>query len=363
MANFTPSNLVKGQALFNQKFQSGEWRFPDTAVLASMFIGEKANPSLAGLRRREDRAVSAYFPIRRALGSATERLYNHTGARGDSSEVVLSWDSIAETFSISLKQNDSNMLSFEENWAAQLRSAIFNVLQRTDSAKLAQLIADKTQINKGIIQGAFNQEDDVMEVDASASDLFFQNVGQSMRNNLYNNNIMVIADSLATINAKFGSAQGQGNGVNLGFQFNGMNIASTTKLIDSDYAGAALAFDMDLAGMIPWIPKQNRKALDPKLAMSFNGDFGKVSVPVLDDKGIPSYTLDFALHSYAQRADTSASNGVKQDVEIEVEVSLDTAYVSAPLSDLRATDDTGSGGLNWTGKTDSTIFQFGQKPA
>jgi hypothetical protein len=97
--------------------------------------------------------------------------------------------------------------------------------------------------------------------------------------------------------------------------------------------------------------------------MSFNGDFGKVSVPVLDDKGIPSYTLDFALHSYAQRADTSASNGVKQDVEIEVEVSLDTAYVSAPLSDLRATDDTGSGGLNWTGKTDSTIFQFGQKPA
>ena len=363
MANFTPSNLVKGQALFNEKYLSGEWRLPDTAVLASLFVGQKANPFLAGLRTREDRAVSAYLPIRRAKGSATERLFNHTGARGDSSEVSLAWDSIAETFSISLKQNDNNLISFEENYAAQLRSAVYNVLERHETAKLSQLIADRTQINKGRIQGDFSQVDDVMEIDLAASELFFQNLQTSMRNNLFRTNLMVIADSLAWQNAKFGAAQGPGNGTNLGFQFNGMNIAMTTNIIDNGYNGAAIAFPMDLAGIVPWIPVQNRKALNPKDAMSFNGDFGSFSVPVLDDKGNVAYSLDFAIHSYAQRADTSASNGSKQDVEIEVEVSLDMAYVSAPLSPLRATNDIASGGLDWTGKTDSVVYQFGQKVA
>lgn len=352
MANFTPSNLVKGQALFNQKYLSGEWRLPDTAVLASMYAGAKANPLLASLREREDRAVSSYFPIRRALGSATGRTHNHTGARGDSTEVSLSWDTIVETFSISLKQNDNNVMSFEENYAAQLKAAVANVLERHEAAKLAQLIADRTQINKGVIQGSWNAVDDVMEVNNASKDVFFQNIRTSMKNNLWRSGIMVIADSLAYMNADFGSAQGQANATNLGFQFNGMNVAMTTGVIDADYEGAAIAIPMDLAGIIPWIPKQNRKALNPKDAMSFVGDFGSISVPVLDDAGNTVYSLDLALHSYAQRADASGSNGSAQDVEIEVEVSLDMAYVSAPLSGLRATG-------SFAGKTDSTVYQFG----
>lgn len=354
MANFTPSNLVAGQALFNQKYKSAEWRLPDTAVLASMFTGAKANPALAALRTREDRSVYGYLPIRRSKGSATERLYNHTGNRGDSAQVALSWNSIVETFSISLKQNDNNVISFEENYAAQLNSAIYNVLERQESAILALIIADRTQINTGRINGTWNPTDYVMEVtggDNAAK--FFQNVRTSMKNNLYRSNIMVIADSLAWMNGEFGAAQGPQNGTNLGYQFNGMTIAMTTNEIDSGANGAALAFPMDLAGIVPWIPKQNRKPLDPMAAMSYNGDFGQVMVPVYDDKGNQVYTLDMAIHAYAERADTSASNGNKQDLVMQVEVSLDLAYVSAELSTLRATGD-------FAGKTDSVIYQFNQ---
>jgi hypothetical protein len=353
MANFTPSNLVAGQALFAENYRSAEWRLPDTAILASMFTGAKANPGLATLREREDRTVSAYLPIKRAAGSATARAYNHTGTRGDSKAVSLTWNTIAETFSISIKQNDNNVIPFDLNYASQLRGAIDNVLERHEAALLALLIADRTQINKGRIQGAWNAIDNVMEVNKTSESKFFQNVRASMKNNLYRNNIMVVADSLAWMNAEFGSAQGQANATNLGFQFNGLNLVQTTADIDTDYEGAALAWSMDAAGIVPWIPKQNRKALNANDAMSFVGDFGSISVPVLDDKGNTAYTLDFALHAYAQRADSSASNGSAQDVELEVEVSLDIAYVAAPLSAIRATG-------TFTGKTDSVIYQFGQ---
>ncbi|MCK5018800.1 MAG: hypothetical protein KAS32_17185 [Candidatus Peribacteraceae bacterium] len=356
MANYTPSNLVKGQALFLDNYKKGEWRLPDTAVLASMFIGQKANPALAALRKREDRAVDAYLPIRRSKGSATTRIYNHTGTRGDSAQTSLSWDSLTETFSVSIKQNDNNLMSFEENYASQLQSCIMNLLERHETAKLTQLIADRTQINKGRIQGAWNSIDYVMEINASVEEKFFQNIRTSMKNNLFRNNLIVIADSLAYMNADFAAAQGQANATNLGFQFNGLNIAMTTNDIDTDYNGAAIAFNTETVGIVPWIPVQNRKALNPKDAMSYNGDWGQITVPVLDDKGNVVYTLDFAIHSYAQRADTSSSNGSEQDILLEVEVSIDIAYLSAPLSAFRATGD-------FAGKTDTMVFQFGQKAA
>jgi len=356
MSYFEPSALVAGQALFLQNYKKGEWRLPDTAVLASMHTGQKANPFLASLRTREDRSVYAYMPIRRAKGTATARAYNHTGDRGDSAASTLSWNSIVETFSISLKQNDNNVLSFEENYASQFNSSIMNILERQETAQLANLIADRTQINKGTIQGAWNPVDYVMEINNSAEEKFFQNVRTSMKNNLFRNNVMVIADSLAYMNADFGAAQGAANATNLGFQFNGMNIMATASDIDTDYNGAAIAFDMNTVGIIPWIPPINRQPLDPKDALSFNGSFGSVKVPVYDDKGSIAYSLDFAIHSYAQRADASGEGGSAQDVEIEVEVSLDMAYLSAPLSTYRATG-------TWAGKTDSMVYEFGLLPA
>jgi hypothetical protein len=55
----------------------------------------------------------------------------------------------------------------------------------------------------------------------------------------------------------------------------------------------------------------------------------------------------FALHGYAQRSDTSASNGDTQDVLMEFELSLDSSYNKAPLSYT-------------TGRTDSVIIEVGQ---
>jgi len=352
MANFTPSNLVKGQAIFNSKYLSGEWRVPDTAALSVAYQGAKANPLLAELRKREDRLVSAYLPIRKTKSVATERLFNHTGTRGDSLEVPVTWETSIDTFSISLKQNDNNVISFDENWAAQMQNSVFNVLSDADTKFIANLTADRTQQNVGGTIGAFDGVDFVLENPLANEQYFFQEIRANMNQNLYKGQLLAIADSIAAIKAARNIQQGQGNATNLGWQFENMTIAQSTSSILSGltdtYAGAALAFPMDLAGIVPWIPMQNRKPLDPVAMMSVNGDFGSIQVPVLDNNGNTAYTLDLAVHAYAEKADTSAVNGSKQDVLIQVEVSLDTAYISAPLSDFR-------------GANDSVVYGFGQK--
>lgn len=352
MADFTPSNLVKGQAVFNDKYKSGEWRIPDTAALSVAYQGAKANPLLAELRKREDRLVSGYLPIRKSKSVATERLFNHSGTRGDSLEVPITWQTSIDTFSISIKQNDNNIISWDENWAAQMQNSIFNILIDAESKYIASLTADRTQVNVGGVNGTFDAIDHVMEFPLAQKDYFYQQLQANMNQNLYKGQLTVIVDSLAGIFGAQQANQGTGNATNLGWQFNNMNIAQSTNAIltglTDTYIGAALAFPTDLAGVVPWIPMQNRKPLNPVKAMSTLGDYGMIQVPIYDDKGGVAYTLDVAIHMYAERADTSANNGSKQDDLIQVELSLDTAYVSAPLSTFRGTND-------------SVVYGFGQK--
>ena len=227
MANFTPSNLVKGQAVFTEKYQSGEWRIPDTAALSVAFRGEKTNPLLAELRKREDRLVSGYLPIRKAKAGATERLFNHSGTRGDSLEVPITWQTSIDTFSISIKQNDNNIISFADNMAAQMQNSLFNVLTDAETKYIASLAADLTQVNVGGVNGTFDATDDVMEL-AQPKDFFFQQIQANMNQNLYKGQITIVVDSLAGIFAAQQANQGTGNATNLGWQFMNMNIAQST---------------------------------------------------------------------------------------------------------------------------------------
>jgi len=336
MANFTPSALVAGQAKFNEKFLSGEWRMPDTAAVKTSELGGVANPSLNDIRTREDRTVNAYFPIRQAAIDGTARSHNHTGAAGDSLAETISWTTLSETFSISIKQADNNVFSFEEMYAASLKNAVFNLLDRIDAYFVTQLIADKTQYNAGGGNGTFDATADDYQLGNASRSNWFQNIKAMMEFNLYRGNLIGILDSPAYVLAQDKAAQGDNNGVNTAFQFMGFDalVPTTRTLLDitNTYTESGLFFEPGLVASLPWIPKQNRKALDPVLATSYNGDYGSFQVPEFPG-------VDFAIHSYAQRADGSSVGGYTQDLTIEVEISVDWGYVSAPLSTFRGSND------------------------
>lgn len=354
MANFSPSLLVDAQAQFLGNFVAAEWRLPDTAILSSMYLGQKANPNLAALRRKESKTVKAYLPIRKAKGSATDRLYNHSGAYGDSAAVTLSWETLAETFAINLDQGLDNVFSYQEQYAANMRSCVNNLLERHETLLLAKLKADYTEINKGrVLNGTWDGTSNQMKIANTAKDFFFQRIKRSMRNNLFGNDLMVITDSIGATYAEHAANQGVANATNLGWTLDGMSIAQTTNEIDATLEGAAIVFPMEMAGIVPWIPVKNRQSLNYEQAMnSVRGAYGSFQVPVLDANGNVIYNLDFAISMYSKRADGSEIGGTKQDDQFEVEVSLDVAYVSSPLSAFRATGD-------WAGKTDSVVYGFG----
>ncbi len=331
--NFSPSLLVDAQAKFNAKFLSGEWRMPDVAAFQVAEKGEIANPGLASIREREDRQVNAYFPIRQAATNGTARSHNHTGARGQSQAVGITWVTFSEPYSISLKQGDNNVFNFDEQFAATSRNAILNLNNRIDDYFVTQMIADKTAVNVGGGNGAFAAGD--YQVAAGDVDFFYENVKAMMNQNLYRGGLVGVVDSVAAVNANRVRNQGVGNSTNLAYTLNGYEqiVASTREiLLPATFAnGSGLFFENGLVAMIPWMPKQNRKALDAEKAMSYNGDYGQISIPEMG--------VNYAIHAYAERADNSGNNGETQDLTMQFEVSIDFAYASAPLSDFRGAND------------------------
>jgi hypothetical protein len=357
MANLTPTNLLAAIARVTEKYTKAEFRMPDTAALATAYIGEKTEPSLAAMRTREDRATNYDFPIRKADGALTERLALHTGTRTDSLRTALTWESFVDAFSISMKQLDNNTISFEDAFAKGVQSCVMNNLKKSDDWFIAQLLADKTQINVNGVRADWDAVNYDLKLYANQQDYWKEQVEANMGNNEYSGELMIIADSLAHIDMTRSLNQGVGNSVNLGYQFGGGSIVKTSKSILAGFNGSAIAFPMDHAGVFQWIPKQNRKPLDRAKAIGSEvGDFGSISIPVVDAKGNVVYSIDAAISMYAKRADTSSANGNKQDVLYQIEISWDMAYMSAPLSSFRAT-----GGF--AGKTDSTIYTFGLTPA
>lgn len=326
MAYFVPSALLAGQAKFNERFLSGEWRMPDSVAIQAAALAELANPSLMDIRTRDDRTVNAYFPIRQSATTGTARAAAHTGARGDSNYEALSWSTYSEPFSISLKQADNNVFSFAEMFAYTQRNALINLVARLDAGFVAALAADKSGVNAGGGNGTFDATDDVYENPLAEQSYLFQNAKDSMWYNNYRGEIIAVADSKAFSLANRLRAQGSANATNYGFQFDGMNVLGTTRtVLGSSYGGSILAYENGLVAVVPWIPKQNRKPLDPAKAMEYNGDYGMMTIPELP--GFP-----FAVHAYAARADNGSVGGYTQDLTMYFEISVDLAYVSSPLS-------------------------------
>lgn len=331
MANFAASVLETGQALFTDQFISkGEWRKPDHAALVMAEKGIIAMPNLQELRTSEKRTVKTFLPKRGATTSGTSRTYNHTGAFGDSQAVTLAWSTLSEVFKVSMKLSNNNVLTGAQMFASSLRNAIYNLLSRSNSLYVASLLADKTQVNAGGANGEFNGTTYNYEVPASYESFFYQEIMSMLQKNLYNGNMIAIADTKAFALAQRLFNQGQQNSVNTQYQFSGFSlIPFTGEIIGGSHKGSVISFeDMTLAFQ-PWIPKENRKPLDPGKIMDYNGDFGSIAIPELG--------VDFAVHAYSQRADTDSSGGSTQDVVTEFEVSIDWCYASTPLS---TTDET-----------------------
>jgi hypothetical protein len=337
MANFSPSNLVAAQTRLKDMFTQPEMR---EKLLPTIQLGIQNKDvmvqSVEDLRKREDRPVYGYSMVRVSSATGSVRTFNHTGARGDSQQLAFSWNTYSQTFSISLKQLDTNVFTFNDALAQGFKNCILDIHDAIETDAIAYLLSNRNQVVQTTTPVGsrvnWNATNYFHEIGTSDSKQFTQLIKAVMRSNKYNGNqFNAIYDNQTEVNAAFWMSQGGGNQQNTMFQFTGMNINPSIELADSNYSnGVALVMQPGTYGMIPWIPKQNREGYG-----DFNtevGGYGSLIDPLTNTGSGYSGGLVFAIHGYTQRANTASANGVQQDNLMEFEVSVDIANALTPLS-------------------------------
>lgn len=337
MANFSTSNLVTAQTIVSDKYAKPEMRMKPAPAFE--LLSKNDNFLIVGaetLKTRDDRTIEAHLLARTKRNSGSARAYNHTGTFDDSQKVTLTWTTKSDKTSISLKLLDKSVLDFNTVLANKFEQCCMNILEDKETEALTYLRAQRATQQPTLKGVSFNDPNDVIEIDAASANQFYQKLKSAMKQNYFSGQLDVISDSLAFVNAEYQAAQGGGNQANLAFQFQNMKIVESPELADVNYdKGIVIAMPQGSVAALNWIPKQNRQGYGDY--NSYNGGYGTFS--------FMGYT--FAVHGYAQRSDTSASNGDTQDVTLEFEFSLDSSYNKSPLNYV-------------TGRTDSVIVEAAQ---
>jgi hypothetical protein len=253
--------------------------------------------------------------------------------------VGLTWQTVSETFAISLKQADNNVFTYQEMLANELMQAVLNIHSRLGTIFLNYLYAHRNQLLLANPQGA--AADGVnFDYGVAATDnlYFFQKVRSIMDQHYYRGMLDILADSLSFMQAQKLRAQGTQNATNLTFQFDNMDIYNTTEQIDANAtAGSALAMPAGTFAALPWIPIQNRNGYGDY--DSYNGGYGVLDDPLglsvkeLDAQNVPvAAPLQYAVYAFTQASDDQANNGYFQDQVTTYEISIDFAPTLAPLS-------------------------------
>jgi hypothetical protein len=337
MANFDVSNLLTAQTILADRYKTPEMRMKPAPAFGLLTGNE--NFLVVGaetLKTRDDRPIEAHLLTRTKRSSGSARAHNHTGTIDDTSKVTLTWTTKSDKTSISLKLLDKSLFDFNTVLANKLEQCCMNILEDKETEAIAYLRAQRATQQPTIKGGTFSAANDAVEIAAANSTSFFQRLKSIMRQNYFSGQLDIIADSLLQIEAEYLAAQGAGNDANRQYQFPGLRIFESVELADSNYAnGIVMAMPQGSVATLNWIPKQNRQGWGDY--NDYNGGYGTFN--------FMGYT--FAVHGYAQRADTSAANGDAQDVQMEFELSLDSSYNKAPL-------------VYTTSRTDSVIVEFAQ---
>ena len=330
MANFATAVLVKAQTKLINRFQTNELRFRDPAV-HKLFLKNTSimMPDYNQVKTRDDRTVETNYITRtsRALGSA--RSHNHTGAQGDSAILTPTWATYTDKFVSTIKEADNKVYALEELHMSKMQNVVANFAEGLETVAAAFLFANRSGVNVSTAEGTFDATDDTFEIiDTVNGDRAIQITRMNMDINGYQGiNFDIVCDSIAYAKFQYQAAQGVSNSTNTSFQFQGVTFvhdpsltAAAAGLVSAYSKGYWIAVPEGSIAALPWIPKQNREGVD----FSNVAKYGQIMNPIDG--------ATYAVHTYDEGVDGTSLGGYTQDVKVETEISIDVAYVTAPLS-------------------------------
>lgn len=330
MANYTLANLVKAQVKLAGEFASNDTRYRIPAVF-KLFLQSSDSffPDYKTLKTSDTRALEANYWKRTATALTTSgRAHNHTGTGGDSGVLTPSFTTYSATFSMTIKQADTSVFSFQEEFENEIRQKIIDFANGLDTVAVNYLYANRSGVNTAAVKGTFDATNDVYEISAASYGTEAMTITKVVMDvNKYQGvALSVVCDSIVYTDWLKQAAQGAQNATNQAFQFMGItfvhdpSLTATAVALDATYTkGFWIVVPAGTIGVLNWIPKQNREGLETSVNM-----YGAMYNPVDG--------LQYAVHSYETRANGTSVNGQKQDVLRETELSIDLAFCHAPSS-------------------------------
>jgi hypothetical protein len=346
MANFVSSALLAFQSKIDKKFNAAELRELQNPILRN---GLKYSDFIIGnvqaVKESDKRSVYTYFLKKTAATNGTARSYAPTGVQGDSGQISLSWVTFSEPLGLNMQVGYDNVFDTMTLLDHMLMDKQRILRERIGTYIVQQLHNNRTQTapyTATARNASWNVANFAFENTANDRDLFFENAASVMRQNKYYDKLDVVADPVIFKRARYDQSQAGGNAQNLAYQFQSYNpegIMEHETLgneVATAYAsGCAIVLPQASFAVIPWIPKINREGYGDY--EDFNGGFGTVD----DATGIG---LTYAVRGWAQKQDTSAAGGTVQDINMNLELSVDISFNVAPISNAGET----------------AIYEFGQ---
>jgi hypothetical protein len=329
MANYATAALLTAQARLSQKYNEAELRRKVRPVIQMALNNSGYSiPDANALKVAEQRPVEVHYKLKKAPGVSTVKAARHTGGRGDSSKVTLSWNRWTETFNFSRKLLLNKVIGSQEAFNHELEQAILNLQDRAETAAVAYLMANRCQLAAANVvtngTGTWNDTEYALEIGANEKDYFAQLAKTFMFGRNYRGAYDVIADLRQYPQFERVMNQGAGNATNTGFQFSNLSIAPTQEDLNANYTkGQVLIMPGGMFSGMNWNDPLNRAVTGRP------DDYVGLLTTLRDPYGLNAV---YDISVYSDRADTSGVDGHVQDIVDEYEVSLCIGWVLPPLS-------------------------------
>jgi hypothetical protein len=332
MANFADSVWNAAQYKLNEMMQKPEFKHKPSAALSvflkntQFLIPASERERLWNQKPSDSIGVTIKTLDKQTTTAASARAAAHTGNNNDATTTTATYVTYAQKFKYSIKESDKHVFNLAEMVAAQIRSASIALHAVVETAYLALLNTYKTQVvvSSSPQSGTWDGTAFIFEVNSSQANFYFQRLIAFMQEQYYSGNFDVVNNMAASISAGQLVQQGQGNQTNLGWQMMGLNMVTSTEYTNpTGYTQASYIIPEGTIGVLPWIPDLNRRGFGDTFGNG--GSYRTMPDPL-------GSGLTFAVHEYATGADTNSTYGETQDIDIQVEISVDLAPVIAPMS-------------------------------
>lgn len=332
MANYADSVWSAAQYKLSEMMNKPEFKHKPSAALSvflkntNFLVPASERERLWNQKTTDSQTVSTYNLEKQTVALGSARAAAHTGAVGDSGKVDASYTTYSRPFKYSMKRGDGNVFDTAEMVAAQVRSAAIDLHAGIETALMANLNTNKTQVVTSLTpqSGEWDATNYLFGVLNADKDQYFQYLKTFMGEQYYGGAFDVINNVRAQANAMFLGQQGQGNATNLGWQIDGMNMVASTELANATgYDQMSYILPEGSIGILPWIPQMNRTGFGD----TFQNGGSYRSIPDPLGSG-----LTFAVHEYATGVDNNGAGSETQDIDIQVEISIDLAPLKAPMS-------------------------------